>query len=513
MAIPTNATCGNIYCTNHHQSCNTCTNANYGCPAFNGKNATPFTFPYESTESNANSLNGLSFVTPALSSTTSNNSTQGASSSSSSTSSSSRIFTSSLSSFSLNSCSSATSVNVKGFSWFRLMEFILALSGLNVHTRFYFISWSIRILSVPYTHLLFLYSFYSYLNKIDDPYSLLFVLQLFFGVVTFQSIIRNQSKIAFILTQICSASNSLILNELYKFSLILFVIWLTIIGIQFSLLTCQWYFIGTKKWMDQYLFLLVDPSPVSFSHHVLVATDIIFWVLFVIGFSVGVIITFLHILYCLNKLYMNQMKILADKIEYSNCLAENLETFRQIRATHQALRETANDIFGMTVCGYIAECYLETGLRLANDDTNLANSLYSLVTDWGLYGLQVLILLSFILLLSKWSDKEENYEQRLLRKIMSNRTRQYDIDYQKMMLLLEITQSPTVPVTGWNVFIVNRSMLLGFLGSVIPFAVLITSLFEKTRHMNNNQCSPLSTNYTIVIGSILKHHYNLTLPI
>lgn len=155
----------------------------------------------------------------------------------------------------------------------------------------------------------------------------------------------------------------------------------------------------------------------------------------------------------------------------------------------------------LTLCGYFAECYLETGLRLANDDSNIEKSLYSLVTDWGLYGLQVLILLSFILFLSKLSDREETFEKRLLRKITANKTRNYDIDYQKMMLIIEITQSPNIPVTGWNVFIVNRSLLLGFLGSVIPFAVLIASLFEKTKHLSSNQCS----NYTQFLESLLRN--------
>jgi len=73
------------------------------------------------------------------------------------------------------------------------------------------------------------------------------------------------------------------------------------------------------------------------------------------------------------------------------------------------------------------------------------------------------------------------------------------------MLVIEVTQSPQIPVTGWNVFIVNRSLLLGFLGSVIPFAVLIASLFEKTKHLNSNQCS----NYTQFLENLLKNKTNL----
>jgi hypothetical protein len=274
--------------------------------------------------------------------------------------------------------------------------------------------------------------------------------------------------------------------------------------VQYALLSCQWYFIGTKQWMRQYL-IPVKGTAVNGFHHLLVVSDITFWVFFVIGFAVGTITCFLYILYCLNKLYMFRMKSLQEKLDYTQSLSKNLECFREIRAKYQGLKEAANDIFGLTLCGYFAECYLETGLRLANDDSNIEKSLYSLVTDWGLYGLQVLILLSFILFLSKLSDREETFEKRLLRKISCNRTRNYDIDYQKMMLVMEVTQSPNIPVTGWNVFIVNRSLLLGFLGSVIPFAVLIASLFEKTKHLSSNQCS----NYTVFLENLLRNKTTL----
>ena len=127
-------------------------------------------------------------------------------------------------------------------------------------------------------------------------------------------------------------------------------------------------------------------GPVTHVHHFLVMSDIAFWVIYVIGFIVGTICVFVYILCCLNKLYMVRMRQLTEKLEYSQTLAKNLECFREIRAKYQGLKEAANDIFGLTVCGYFAECYLETGLRLANDDNKAEKSLHSFVTDWGLYG-------------------------------------------------------------------------------------------------------------------------------
>lgn len=387
------------------------------------------------------------------------------------------------------------------------MDAILAVSGLNVYKytgKWCCLEWLLRILSVFYTHLLLLHSVATYVNRMDDPYSLLFLMQLFFGVVSFQSIIRSRRNITQIVEELCTCCNQRLLSELYKGSHILFVVWILVIVIQWALLMCQWYFIGTRQWMQQYLVMIAESSVTNF-HHFLVFADIMFWVLFVIGFAVGTISAFLYVLYCLNKLYMYKMTSLSEKLEYTQSLSKNLEYFREIRSKYQGLKESANDIFGLTLCGYFAECYLETGLRLANDDSNIEKSLYSLVTDWGLYGLQVLILLSFILFLSKLSDREETFEKRLLRKITSNRTRNYDIDYQKMMLVIEVTQSPTIPVTGWNVFVVNRSLLLGFLGSVIPFAVLIASLFEKTKHLSSNQCS----NYTQFLENLLRNKTTL----
>ena len=403
---------------------------------------------------------------------------------------------------------------MKAASWFKYMDIILIMNGLNIYqlpggessnsvatqTKYLLIKWGLRICSILYSHLLLCHSVLTYVNRMDDPYSLLFLMQLFFGVVSFQSIIRNRNKIAAIVEEVCSCSNNLILAHLYKASKALFLLWVLVLCLQMILLTFQWYFIGTAQWMNQFLYPIGSGSVTNF-HHFIVICDITFWVFFVIGFVVGAICAFVYILFCLNKLYMNRMRTLAEKLDYSQSLAKNLEYFRETRAKYQGLKETANDIFGLTVCGYFAECYLETGLRLANDDSKVVQkSLYSLVTDWGLYGLQVMILLAFILFLSKLSDREETCEKRLLRKIIGNKCRSYDVDYQKMMLIVEITQSPIVPVTGWNVFVINRSLLLGFLGSVIPFAVLIASLFEKTKNISNTQCS----NYTMILENLLQ---------
>ena len=101
--------------------------------------------------------------------------------------------------------------------------------------------------------------------------------------------------------------------------------WILVLFLQTTLLSCQWYFLGTQKWMSQYLY--PTSGPITALHHFIVACDITFWVLFVIGFVVGAICSFVYILFCLNKLYMNRMKNLAEKLELSQTLARNLECF------------------------------------------------------------------------------------------------------------------------------------------------------------------------------------------
>ncbi|KAI1287416.1 hypothetical protein HDE_10293 [Halotydeus destructor] len=394
------------------------------------------------------------------------------------------------------------SATMHSSSWFRYMDIIFTSCGLNVYKlpgRLSTIKLALRSTSVLYSHLLLCHSVFTYVNRMEDPYSLLFLMQLFFSVVSFQSILRNRNKVQGIVEEICRCSSQHLLTCLQNVSKVLFLLWVLVLLLQMSLLCCQWYFIGTTQWMKQVMYTF--EGPVNRFHHFLVLSDIIFWVVYVIGFIVGTICVFVFLLLSLNKLYLTRIKQLTEKLDYSQTLAKNLECFREIRTKYQGLKEAANDIFGLTVCGYFAECYLETGLRLANDDNKAEKSLHSLITDWGLYGLQVLLLLTFILFLSKLSDKEENCEKRLLRKIISNKTRNYEIDYQKMMLVIEISQSPIAPVTAWSVFVINRSLLLGFLGSVIPFAVLIASLFEKTKLSPSHQCS----NYTQLIDFLLKN--------
>jgi len=227
---------------------------------------------------------------------------------------------------------------IKGSSWFKFMDLILGVSGLNVYHlpgKLCCIEWVLRILSVLYTHLLLLHSILTYINRMDDPYSLLFLMQLFFGVVSFQSIIRSRRKITLIVEEVVGCNNTRLLNDLFKGSQVLFLLWAIVVIVQYALLSLQWYFIGTIKWMHQYLIPVKEYDTPTIFHHLLVSCDITFWVFFVIGFAVGTICCFLYILFCLNKLYMFRMKSLAEKLDYTQSLAKNLECFREIRAKYQ----------------------------------------------------------------------------------------------------------------------------------------------------------------------------------
>ena len=88
--------------------------------------------------------------------------------------------------------------------------------------------WILRSSSVLYSHLLLCHSVFTYVNRMDDPYSLLFLMQLFFSVVSFQSVLRNRSKIESIVEEICRCSNSHVQLCLQNLSKVLFLLWVLV---------------------------------------------------------------------------------------------------------------------------------------------------------------------------------------------------------------------------------------------------------------------------------------------
>lgn len=71
-------------------------------------------------------------------------------------------------------------------SWFKYMDTILITNGLNVFKlpgKLSPVKWILRGTSVLYSHLLLCHSVLTYVNRMNDPYSLLFLMQLFFGVL------------------------------------------------------------------------------------------------------------------------------------------------------------------------------------------------------------------------------------------------------------------------------------------------------------------------------------------
>ena len=136
-----------------------------------------------------------------------------------------------MSSYSHVDHATSTTLAVRSSAWFKYMDAILMTNGLNVFKlsgKAATLRWILRSSSVLYSHLLLCHSVFTYVNRMDDPYSLLFLMQLFFSVVSFQSVLRNRAKIEGIVEEICRCSNSHLQLCLQNLSKVLFLLWVLV---------------------------------------------------------------------------------------------------------------------------------------------------------------------------------------------------------------------------------------------------------------------------------------------
>lgn len=49
----------------------------------------------------------------------------------------------------------------------------------------------------------------------------------------------------------------------------------------------------------------------------------------------------------------------------------------------------------------------------------------------------------------------------------------YLVESETTRLMLELSVDPVVPASGWGCFALNKRLILSFLGSVVPFSVMI----------------------------------------
>lgn len=57
----------------------------------------------------------------------------------------------------------------------------------------------------------------------------------------------------------------------------------------------------------------------------------------------------------------------------------------------------------------------------------------------------------------------------------------YLSEHETTNLLLELSVDPVVPATGWGVYALNKHLILSFLGSVVPFSVMVITGVLQTR--------------------------------
>lgn len=227
----------------------------------------------------------------------------------------------------------------------------------------------------------------------------------------------------------------------------------------------------------------------------LVAMDILFFNVLSIGWYLGTIVIYAFFLYSigkLNEVYFNSY----GGLSFGETMPKNFTSyFRSMRIvwhTIATIKEQFDDVFSIQpflwfVCLFI-ECSLTLILFKYEYVQYAQQSLATIFIDnWSLYFLRALFVFGVTFIVEHVNSKATRMSRTFLNMLLENYHRK-EARLEVSALILEIKSNLTIKLTCWGTFRLNKTAILMFVNSVIPFSVLVLELTEtiiKSRPKNS----------------------------
>ncbi|KAI1286460.1 hypothetical protein HDE_10928 [Halotydeus destructor] len=251
-------------------------------------------------------------------------------------------------------------------------------------------------------------------------------------------------------------------------------------GLASGILRCYRY--GTDRFLlEEYLIDLAAEK--AWYKHLFVATDILLFNILSIGWYLGTVVIYAHTLNAIGQLDVTYFTIYGDLKRMDN-LKDHHSHYHSMRVVwHKmaAIKETFDEIFSLQpflwfVCLFI-ECSLTLILFKYDYQSYATQSILTIFIDnWSLYFLRAIFVSGATFAVDKVNSRGKKLYLTFSGTLLEKNQRHCDMDV--FFLVSEIRQSLTIKSSCWGAFNLNKTVILMFVNSVIPFSVLVLDLVE-----------------------------------
>lgn len=222
-------------------------------------------------------------------------------------------------------------------------------------------------------------------------------------------------------------------------------------------------------------------------------------------YTFTVLVTFLEV--SISKIYVWKLKELRETISHSKngSTARNLDSIvdemRLVRAKVQEMRISTDHLFSLPILISLSLLFLDTGIRLSvkqirhkGEEEFMKKYIFWLgIMFHVMKSLAHILMITFLdnvygeadfaeidtlnSLIDADSGSNESHGQTKLTEPATEERRK---SFQSIQLMtLQVMNDKLHRLTAWNMFIIQKSVILAFLGSVIPFAVIVVGFFTN----------------------------------
>lgn len=226
----------------------------------------------------------------------------------------------------------------------------------------------------------------------------------------------------------------------------------------------------------------------------------------------AVLVTFLEV--AMSKIYIWKLSELKNMIRSRSYPSLDNEwqdviicDMRSVRVKIQAMRLQCDHIFSLPILISLSLLFLDTGIRLSIKQIKLTGREESLKQHIFWFGIMFHIMKSLahvllIIFLDNVYEEADAAEIDIVNSMIDSfkdkhghlssvstfRGHREKMEFNRkslnsiQLMILEMMNNKLHRLTAWNMFIVQKSVILAFLGSVIPFAVIVVGFFTPDQN-------------------------------
>ncbi|KAI1286459.1 hypothetical protein HDE_10924 [Halotydeus destructor] len=238
------------------------------------------------------------------------------------------------------------------------------------------------------------------------------------------------------------------------------------------------------SWYDAFLleeYLLALSGQYYWLKLAIVALDIVLFNAVSIGWYLATVVFYTHTLYTVSLV---QGSLLQADTRWRAQLTDQRNHYRSMRTLwHRVtiLRQTFDQVFSLQpflwfVCLFI-ECSLTLILFKYDYHRYASQSTLTVVLDnWSLYIMRALFVCGAAVVVDQVNARADTLFSSFSADLLSGDHRHCQLEV--FFLLTEVRQTLHMSATCWGMFQLNKSALLVFANSVIPFSVLVLNLAD-----------------------------------